>query len=1404
MTRYLAIKPAANGGLLGVISALSWYACVVFLGLLAAGSGHAASTTLFIPGAVRLTIQPPEAVADGARWLLDGGTPQVSASSVMNLAPGVHAVQFNNLGAWLEPDVTQLLVVGGKLQEVTATYRRLPRFYFRSVPDQRVRAGATLEFLVHTEDPGDPQSPGPGARLEFSATPQPAGVLVFEGVSGLFSYTPAVSDRLPFIVSFATAQGLSSKVEITPLNARLLEDEVIELDPPEPLDPQVPDDETRNYIQITETKNTPELFNSQTNETINVSISGKTLVFEAGHPSHLYEEYHANRLDLREVRLYADKIIIRSPVIWRQTHVSIQARELRFEGDGRIETTPMRRELQPAGANFSSDDLKVGLDGVPGHDGGDVDVLAERFFSDGTTSTRFVLRGGEGGPAGQGRNGQAEADLDFLKPPWNKLMSRAGNHICGSDGPTVLLFLQRIKENEAGEESVTSTCGTRVNARGENAVRSGVPGPGGRGGKLRSTLNLAAHAQLSGGNAGRPGSDYTGGLLSTRKFVHRVITSTFINGKIQTSTKDVVALKIPGQNAKAPVGTNGINGSLLFETDSGAWLSSFALRHIVQFAKDLYLGGRIAEARQILGEYQALLRAHEKSIASPEELGDAAFSEKVNRDRLLAEADVVSHRLDSNLDYFGNPAGWVPMLSFEANFIAFQNEIHHSIPILYLSYWLQNTATNLEGRLVAATNALATLASEKARMIADFNTAQLAMPGLRNEAEVITVRIGRLRQRLGLKLADLERRARENVSERNKLPFWKKALGVLSVVADLVPVGQPTVGRIGAGLTLLAQVDGDKPLESAVALAPNAFGVMTNKNITVCLATNVPPVTSTNSTSSTNDVKKAKKQLINSSAECSKFLGDEFKELAGVFKDAQVDEKELAAELEKLKASDSVFQELIAEIETLNTQKTQFVQQLASALQIIGTLDSALAGNLVSENEIETQLSAGFAALDHSALLHIKEMERRAKDRLLQYQYLVAKSFHYRQLRPYRGNLQLTRLFDRFKVLVETGHNHILSSDEFASLEALFTAELREIVSQMLDNINAPDVTQTQPFRLTIAELAQLNRDGRVVINLSRLGLLTLTRENIRIADWRTKSMSVQPVGGALGRSAVVGINYEHSGISHLTAAGRTFLFRHYAAQNVNPIVWHTVFNARDGGIDNSVLSPAQESLLSVLLAGQSNLSDKLLFFSEPAAMADVIITKEVATEDGIDLAITDLEFEVTLDFDNSSSARRELEVIVADSLTPVITVNRADLNGRQDGQGDFTRLFAPFTQVTLQAPARFGEFRFDRWVVNGQPVPTTSTIVSLTLASATRAEPLFHRDTQSFVLTPTPIALSGGQMGFSFPSVAGARYTIEQTFRIANPNWTTSETRTGDGLPIQFTRPFSANAGVFFRVRVE
>ncbi len=351
---------------------------------------------------------------------------------------------------------------------------------------------------------------------------------------------------------------------------------------------------------------------------------------------------------------------------------------------------------------------------------------------------------------------------------------------------------------------------------------------------------------------------------------------------------------------------------------------------------------------------------------------------------------------------------------------------------------------------------------------------------------------------------------------------------------------------------------------------------------------------------------------------------------------------------------------------------------------------------------------------------------------------------------------------------------------------------------------NAAEPTETQTLSLTPEQLAELNRNGRVVVNLFSLNPLTQTRENFRIADLKTKRMSVQPVGGRLGGRAMVGVNFEHSGVSHLTASGQQYLFRHYTARTVNPIVWHSIFNALESAPPtNSELSPEQQSLLRVLLQGESNLPEKLLFFSEPALMADVLITKEVSTDNGVDLAITDLQIDVRLHFDNtSSSQRRKLDVVVTDDLAPVITVSLPDLNGRQDGQGDFTRVFSQGRTVTLEAPARFGEFEFERWSINNVAVPSASTAVTVTLSSDVRATPLFRAPLQGVVLTPVPAG--AGQIGFTFQTESGKRYTIEQSPRLNNPVWSVVDSRAGDGARRQFTRPIGTGPAAFFRLRVE
>ena len=891
--------------------------------------------------------------------------------------------------------------------------------------------------------------------------------------------------------------------------------------------------------------------------------------------------------------------------------------------------------------------------------------------------------------------------------------------------------------------------------------------------------------------------------MSARRFVYRVTNTRFHLGDEIVTHGDTTAPKAVGQNAAAPLGVAGGSGSVQSVPAPGSWLHSFALRGIVQFAKDAYLNGRITETRQLLGEYRELLRAHQRVIAPNEELSDEDFAEKVNLDQLLIEIENLLHRLDSNLDYFGNPAGWVPMLSFEANLLAFQQEIDASIPVLYLAYWLNNGTTNLQALANATVQAKDDLEAERERMESAFNEAQINIPRLKTEAESIARQIGTLNGRIANKLAQLEQRARDNVTERHKLPFWKKGLGVLSVIADLVPIGQPTVGRIGAGLGLLAQIDPDHPIESAKKIAPQAFGVMTNKNISVCFGTNAPPNTATNSPSGTNSVKKAKQDALKQKTECAKFLGAELKELAGIFKEAQVDDKELAAELEKLKASDTELREMALQVEVLNAEKARFAQELAAALQVIGSFSSALAENLVATHELEDRLATQLAALDHGAILHIKEMERRAKDRLVQFQYFLAKSFQYRRLRPYSGNLNLTRLFTRFQQLVEVSSSHLLSQAEFENLKNIFINELREIVASSLDNGNGPARSFPKSYGLNADQLRQLNETGRITVNLRELGLIDAGDDDVRIADLRTVVLNGHPVGGPIGSLALLRVNFEHQGISRLTSGGRSFLFRHYQTEAVNPIVWNARRDFRRGTFTNSVLTAAQQSLISVLLAQQPVPPGNILFFTQPAMDADILITKQVSTDNGTSLVIDALEFEVQYDFRPTSGNLRELNVQVTDDLAPVIAVGQADLNGRQDGQGDFSRVFSPFALVTLQAPPTYGEFVFDRWFINNQPQTTQVPAVAVFMTDNMQVEARYRRPPSVLGLALTPVAAPAGQVGFRFPTEAGASYTIEQAFRLNNPVWTPVETRTGTGGLMQFTRPVSANAAVFFRLRV-
>ena len=158
------------------------------------------------------------------------------------------------------------------------------------------------------------------------------GEIRFDALQGRFRYTAAPEDVSPFWVRFSWSGGPilpltdTQVVPFQPMRILPAEEQVMGVPPihPEP-DPESTDYIVRSKILSAGT----EEFNGATRTTRSVTISGKTVVFQNGHPNNLYD-YNENP-DIREITIYAETLIIRSPLHLPQTTVTIYSKELRFE-----------------------------------------------------------------------------------------------------------------------------------------------------------------------------------------------------------------------------------------------------------------------------------------------------------------------------------------------------------------------------------------------------------------------------------------------------------------------------------------------------------------------------------------------------------------------------------------------------------------------------------------------------------------------------------------------------------------------------------------------------------------------------------------------------------------------------------------------------------------------------------------------------------------------------------------------------------------------------------------------------------------------------------------------------------------------------------------------------------------
>jgi hypothetical protein len=755
-------------------------------------------------------------------------SPQSSSGSPTQ-HPGFSAVNPSLLRRCLVPAGMIVLI-----RLASAAFAEAPGYEIGSIPNQRVwynPDGQELVFVVNAPTLGT----NPTISMSTDQNNLPAGSLSFDTVTRTFHYLPAATDKTPFNVVFlgvGSGTPVFQQVTITPLPPLPPESASFGTGPNAPL----PDGESRDYLTVEDVLDGVTIpFNtSDTNgiPTRAVTIIGKTVVFEAGHPNGLYERFNG-QLNIRQLAIHAETLVVRSPLDLPQTSVEIHALEMRFEdppgGD------PVTLSTQPRIPYDDSTPPAVGSVGflsqsTPGHAAGGLKLYVRQLIAPGLTR-RFLLMGGQGRRASPGKNGTDAGFINAQPRTWSgrnlqtdfciAAWASINNGVPDQYDPD-----QGTYDTRNGWSALNGHATSGGNYPG-NATPGGKPGDPGDGGTVESSLDLSVWLDNSGGVAGTVAPTAQGGAGvrvykygATAPYAASELSSSGYVVKVTVNCQDVLPFSCndytysisrktltgangtdaPGPVADIAVGQPG-DVTVLSLNDLG-WLSPQAMQMVLNYLNDAYLDGHFDE---VGAELSAYLQMFSTAIQGP---GWAQLSDGTQEQLELIRDDMqnLQHRIASNLDYFGNPAGWVPMLSFEVNKLAFDDEIDRALRVMYLNYWLGNRAQTLQQQLDAMRAMRVQLLGRIDKDRADYNSAVTSVPAMQVEAENVQLQIDAMLKRIQEIEDELLPRAKSVV-------VLKKTARTLGRVAQMVPVYQPALGAAGGAVAASADIDPDKSWE---------------------------------------------------------------------------------------------------------------------------------------------------------------------------------------------------------------------------------------------------------------------------------------------------------------------------------------------------------------------------------------------------------------------------------------------------------------------------------------------------------------------------------------------------------------------------------------------------------------
>lgn len=1215
-------------------------------------------------------------------------------------------------------------------------------------------------------------SPIPNATLAVQFVKPPKGTTSFVSSTGEFKYVPSQDDTAEFGVTFTASSDKSSPVSQT-----------IFVDPLPYLRPDhdymssrdAPPDETSGaYLKYMDVV---------VNNKRNVEIAGRTVVLQTGGKEFGLINYvppsagaPANG-DVASVKIYGETVVVRSPLLLPGATVEIWARELRFE-DPPNTAAANRARIDISPLDFDSSQIPAATkDGGAGTDSGNITLYVQKFTSVPDTSTtpglkRFFLNGGKGQKAGPGINGSAGNDLRYLIAP-NPFPGGSRSFcdtsilgICVSTttcnwnafgtNNTIYIDLQCFDHHYdlSGQPGVYPTNGT-------NATAPGRPGPGGNGGTLTVNLDASQQVDLSpyvvqnGGASGDLAAPAIGGAAGLPNFSQRQhIGNPPPPGETHTATA--------GTSFAAPPASRISNGGKTVTTPDKnlQWIHPSAARTVLDYVKDVYKTGNLELASAIVKDYLPIFQQR-TAIVDP---NNADWTTLFNQ--LQLEDEQLAARLDANLDYYGNRAGWVPLLSLQANMTLLNQEVTAAIPMLYLSYWMENYAQNAQMNIAAINASKNTLWTDIQNARSQYTDAVNTLPGLENEATEIQNEISTEQGSLKYLEQKLTAQAEQNVEDRNRLPFWKAGLRILAGVCKVIPIYQPALGAIGAGLDFVTNIDTNKPLDDY------------NQGLDIAKQFNSQLFADSNA--------QLKAQIAKldpsgqSPADYAKSVAGVYQQFSGALdqlrqslQPAAAPANEVQVELQKLEAQDSVFQGVIADITNLNTKKATLAKSISDTTDLITKTAQTISSDLITLSELDRTLQKTVKTMDMRTVKQVQQMGRMAQERLEKYLYYVNKSYEYALVLPHPTNVGLDNLKNQIQQMLKDTFTTDPSKFDLALQP--YREAIRAVIQGGIDKMQLKTRPQQLPvlFSLTADELKALNTQGEVEIDLSaklsgigsaeekRLNDLRIDDGGITVASNTSSQMFIQMTitgDSVLSTSYTLDLSRQYS-----------YAFRFGTEANPNPFIWTDSYVPSLGRLNHSTDSSQNLTLLKAFLTGGglsplpfSDADLSSFFFARPAA--DTTLRIALLSGSG---QITNLRFNADVSFVPGNSTFGVLKVQSPNIGAPLVSLDSVDATGRSTGQGSFTRVFRARQTVTITADSTQGNSNFLQWTDGEGSILSTSPTLKVNVVNAKTVRPIYASGTAAGA---TPFAV-GDLNGASLSTSGSAGATTVGYGKVqANP----------------------------------